>query len=69
MTTLTSSLTGLLFFTSLTIIALIFPQNETTKEIATKQVGIGFTPLEKVTFLGIILQFTLLLIKIKSNTF
>lgn len=69
MITLTSSFTGLLFFTSLALIVLIFPQNETTKEIATKQAGIVFTPLEQLTFGGIILQFTLLLIKIKSNNF
>lgn len=69
MSTLTSSFTGLLSFTSLALIVLIFPQNETTKEIATKQLGIGFTPLEQITFATIVLQFTLLLIKIKSNNF
>jgi hypothetical protein len=57
-----------LILNSLLLIVLIISQNESTKEITATQTSL-MNPLEKGTWASFILQFVLLLIKVKGNDF
>jgi uncharacterized protein with PQ loop repeat len=57
-----------LILNSLLLIVLIISQNESTKEITATQTSL-MNPFEKGTWVSFILQFVLLLIKIKGNDF
>ena len=63
-------LTLILITNSVILIGLILNQNETTKDSLTKQTSKSSSnPFENLTWSSLILQLSLLLIKIKSNDF
>lgn len=64
----TSPLNIILLVNSILIVGLILNQNENTKDSVTKQTQTSSSnPLEKITWICVIIQFLLLLIKIKIN--
>ena len=66
----TSPLLFLLIINSTFLIGLILNQNEISKDSLTSQnTKIQISPIEQITWISLILQLILLLIKIKSNTF
>ena len=64
---LTSSLPFILLLNSIVIFGLILSQNDSAKDSATSNSSIN--PFERFTWGSLILQFSLLLIKIKTNDF
>jgi uncharacterized membrane protein len=55
---------------SLVIIAFILNQNDSAKDsVSTQNSSVSRNPLENLTWVSLILQLSLLLIKIKSNDF
>jgi len=70
MVELTSSLPVLLIINSIVIISLILNQNDSTKDsITSSTASSSINPLERFTWGTLILQLSLLLIKIKTNDF
>ena len=70
MVEITSSLTLILVINSIVLIGFILNQNESSKDSITNQKSTSFTnPFEKLTWIALILQLSLLLIKIKTNDF
>jgi uncharacterized membrane protein len=66
----TSSLPVILLSNSIVAIGLILSQNDSAKDsITTSTSNSPMNPLEKLTWGSLILQFSLLLIKIKTNDF
>jgi uncharacterized protein with PQ loop repeat len=60
----------ILFLNSFFIIGFILNQNESAKDsVTTQSSSAGSNPLEKLTWISLILQLSLLLIKIKTNDF
>ena len=60
----------LLFFNSLGTVVLIFNQNDSTKDsIVSQNSSSGRNPLEKITWILVVFQLILLLIKIKMDPF
>ena len=67
---LNSSFTVLLVVNSIIIISLILNQNESAKDsITSSTTSSSVNPLERLTWGTLILQLSLLLIKIKTNDF
>ena len=67
---LTSSLPVLLIINSIVIISLILNQNDSAKDsITSSTASSAINPLERLTWGTLILQLSLLLIKIKTNDF
>ena len=65
-----TSLILILLFNSILVIGLILNQNDTSKDALTSQNSrMQVSPIEKITWFSLILQFFLLLIKIKNNSF
>jgi preprotein translocase subunit SecG len=65
-----SPLTLILLINSIGIIVLILNQNESSKDSITSQKSTSLTnPFEKITWIAVILQLSLLLIKIKTTDF
>lgn len=64
-----SSLNGLLILNSIVIIGFILNQNDSTKDNITQNSSSSTNPFETITWISVGLQFSLLLIKIKSNDF
>jgi uncharacterized membrane protein len=66
----TSSLPIILLANSIVAIVLILSQNDSAKDsITTSTSNSTMNPLEKLTWGSLVLQFSLLLIKIKTNDF
>jgi uncharacterized membrane protein len=66
----TSSLPIILLANSIVAIGLILSQNDSAKDsITTSTSNSTMNPLEKLTWGSLVLQFSLLLIKIKTNDF
>jgi hypothetical protein len=64
----TSPLNFILLINSILIIGLILNQNESTKDSVNKQTqNSSVNPFEKVTWIALIIQLLLLLIKVKIN--
>jgi preprotein translocase subunit SecG len=67
---LNSSFTVLLVVNSIIIIGLVLNQNESAKDsITSSTASSSVNPLERLTWGTLILQLSLLLIKIKTNDF
>jgi len=67
---LTNSLPYLLIINSIFIISLILTQNESTKDSITSSTSSSIVnPFEQFTWGSLVLQLSLLLIKIKTNDF
>ena len=70
MVELTSSLPVLLIINSIVIISLILNQNDSAKDsITSSTASSSINPLERFTWGTLILQLSLLLIKIKTSDF
>jgi len=66
----TNPLTIILSINSILLIGFILNQNESSKDSITNQKSSSLTnPFEKLTWIAVILQLSLLLIKIKTNDF
>jgi uncharacterized membrane protein len=66
----TNSLPIILLANSIVAIGLILSQNDSAKDsITTSTSNSTMNPLEKLTWGSLVLQFSLLLIKIKTNDF
>ena len=67
---ITSPLTVILGINSILLIGFILNQNESSKDAITSQKSTSLSnPFEKLTWIAIILQLSLLLIKIKTTDF
>jgi hypothetical protein len=67
---LTQPLPFLLLFNSFITITLIFNQNESAKDsISLQNTTASSNPIEQLTWITLIIQFCLLLIKIKTTDF
>ena len=65
-----NSITVVLAMNSIVLIGLILNQNDSSKDsITTQRSNTSINPFEKITWVSLILQFSLLLIKIKTNDF
>ena len=70
MSEITSPLTVILGINSILLIGFILNQNESSKDSITSQKSTSLTnPFEKITWIAVILQLSLLLIKIKTTDF
>jgi hypothetical protein len=66
----TNSLNLIILLNSLIILGLILNQNDSAKDsVTTQSSSAASNPLEKLTWVSLILQLSLLLIKIKTNAF
>ena len=66
----TSPLALIVGINSILLIGFILNQNESSKDSITSQKSTSLTnPFEKITWIGVILQLSLLLIKIKITDF
>ena len=67
---ITSPLTIIVVINSILLIGFILNQNESSKDSITSQKSTSLNnPFEKITWIGVILQLSLLLIKIKTTDF
>jgi preprotein translocase subunit SecG len=67
---ITSPLTVILGINSILLIGFILNQNESSKDSITNQKSTSLSnPFEKLTWIAVILQLSLLLIKIKTTDF
>jgi preprotein translocase subunit SecG len=57
----------ILLINSIFTIGLILNQNENTKDTTNKNKSSASNPLEKITWICVIFQFVLLLVKVKIN--
>lgn len=65
-----SPLNFIVIINSLIIIGFILNQNDSAKDsVTTRSSSAGSNPLENLTWVSLILQLSLLLIKIKTNDF
>lgn len=64
-----NSITGILITNSFIIVGFILNQNDSAKDAISQNSSSNSNPLEIVTWGALILQFILLLIKIKINEF
>ena len=70
MAEITSHLTIIVGINSILLIGFILNQNESSKDSITSQKSTSLNnPFEKITWIGVILQLSLLLIKIKTTDF
>lgn len=70
MNELNSPLNGILLVNSLILVTFILNQNDSARDAITNQTStLSQNPFEKFTWFSIFFQFSLLLIKIKTNDF